>query len=739
MSQSIPLKESHQIVLEDDEIDLREYLYIISKYKWSILGLTFTLTLLTTLIVFSIEPTYRATATVLIESQEENVVSIEEVYGLPGSNREYFETQHKILESRDLAEKVIDKLNIPKHPEFDPSVEHTGFNLNPKNWLPGDWFQEEKSESPTEHDIRNAIFENFIGRLNISPIRNSQLITISFDAHDPELAAKVPNTLAEVYIDSDLEARLAMTQKAASWITERLDGLKQKVVKSEQALQAFRDKEKLVDVKGVGTLAAKELDKITEELVEARRARAEAEALYRQVEDLQGQPIEAFASIPAVLKDIQVHNAREARAESSRKVSEIAKRYGPKHPKMIAAKAELATANENVRIQIRNVLNSVSKEYEVARARESQLTHAMDLARAKATHINRKQYELSALQREVDSNRQLHDMFITRFKETNATEDLQSTNARIIDPAVVSSEPAKPKKLLIIVIALFLSLTGGTVLAFLIESLDNTMKDSSDVERKLHLPVLGILPKLSIWRDRDFKVLRYYSDHIETNFAENIRTIRTGILLTAMDKKQKTVLVTSSLPNEGKSVVAVNLAMAMARMDRVLLIDADMRRPSILNVFAMKSRNPGLSHYIAGTNILEECFHYFEQENLYVMPAGIVPPNPLEMLSSDRFIKAIESLKSSFDHIVFDSAPTIAVSDVMVISQCINSIIYVVKADATPYQLALEGIKRLRHVDAHIAGVVLNQMTPSKRPGRYGYAYGDYYNYHGYGYTGTET
>jgi len=734
MTRSIPLVEvknlQQTIIDDDDAIDLRHYLYVLSKYTWSILGLTIVISLLTTLIVFSIEPTYRATATVLIESQEQNVVSIEEVYGLQGANDEYFETQNQILKSRELSERVIDKLNIAKHPEFDPTIEKTGFDLNPMSWIPKDWLPENPPLST--HGIRNLIYSKFSEQLTVTPIRNSQLINISFDAHDARLSANVPNILVQVYIESNLEARLAMTQQAAGWITERLGGLRKKVEESEHALQAYRDKERLVDVKGVDSLAAKELDELTEELVEARRNRTEAEEKFRQVNILKGKAIDAFASIPAVLEDPNVQQSKAVEAEAQRKLSEFAKRYGAKHPKMISAVAEFKTADKNLNKQIRNVINSVEKHYQVARARERALSRAMNSTKGEMVEINRVAYKLSTLERDIESNQNLYDMFLTRFKETNIAGDSQAANARLADPAVLPTKSVKPKKLLIILISLFLSITAGVVIAFLIESLDNTLKDVGDVELKLHMPVLGILPKLSFWTNRDLKTLRYYSDNKETSFAEHIRTIRTGVLLTDIDEKKKSFLVTSSAPNEGKSVLAVNLALAMAQLGKTLIIDCDMRRPSILNIFAMKSHNPGLSNYISGTHKLGDCIQHFTEEDLYVMPAGVIPPNPLEMLSSEKFVKGIELLKSEFDYVILDSAPVIVVSDPLVMSNLVNKVIYVVKADNTPYQSANEGIKRLRLVGATIGGVVLNQVCPSKHSNRYGYYYGNYNDYYGY-------
>jgi len=712
---------------DEDEIDLAAYFRILSIHKWSIMGFSIFITLLTTLVVFSMDPVYEATVTILIESQEENIVSIEEVYGIPGAIDEYFETQNQILQSRFLAEKVIDALNIPMHQEYDPEQQEPGLLQAVLSWFTV-YFKGDEDVVVPDYAIRNSIVGKFRKNLKVAPIRNSQLIEVTFESRDPELSATVPNKLANLYIYSDLDVRLNMTERATDSLTERMAELKVDLQESEKSLQTFRDKEKLLDLGGVDTLAEKELDEITVELVQARRNRIGAETLYRQVSALKGQPVEAFGSIPAVLKDVGLQQARNSKSEAELKVSEFSKRYGPKFPLMIAAKAELETATKNLNKHVLNVIDSIKREYEVARAKESHLIGEMNRTKRNVGEINRKGGQLQSLERDVEANRNIYETFLNRFKETSAVSNIQPVHARVIDPAMLPSGPSKPKKSLIILIALVLSLIIASMIAFLIEALDNTMEDGQDVEERLQLSVLGILPKLSIWRNKDVRLLRYFTDNNHTPFAENIRTIRSGILLSDLDDKQKVVLITSSVPSEGKSMTAVNLALALGQMSNVLLIDCDLRRPSIKEVFGLNANSIGLSHFMLGTHTLEEAIHTFKSERINVMPVGNVPPNPLEMLSSQRFAKGLETLKQKYDHIVIDSPPAVSVSDAIVLSQLVNQVIYLIKADVTPYQLAQDGIRRLLKVNAPIVGAVLNQVSPPRKSARYGH----YYSYYGY-------
>jgi capsular exopolysaccharide synthesis family protein len=723
--------------IDEDEINLREYFYILSSYKWAILGLTFVITLLSALYVYSLSPVFRATATVLIETEKENVVKIEQVYGMPNAYYEYYQTQLGIIRSRGLLEGLVDKLDLIKNSVFTPSAQEkeTGFswkNLVPDGWLPA---EDPLPQPQDERSRRNAIVGAISGMLNVSLVTDSSLVRISFDSTNPQITAQLANGLADVYIEHGLESQLESTRKASDWINEQMQDLKKKVDESERALQAYLDREKLVDAKGVDSIAVKQLDDISKNLGDARRNSSEAGEIYRQMMALEGQPPEAYESIPEVMNHAAVNSAKNTQVEAEKKVMELEKRYGPKHPKMVEAKVSLDVANNNLKTQIKNIVNaykdSVKQKYTVARAEETHLNDAYARTRQEIGDINRSGYELKTLENEVQSNRQLYDMFLTRLKETTATGNLHNPNARIVEYAMVPGAPYKPNKQRFIFIAFLAGLLASMSLVFMVEKLDNTLQDSNAVENKLFLPALSILPKLGLWDGLDRKRMRYFTDKKHSGFSENIRTIRTSVLLNNIDDPNKTVLITSSIPGEGKSMLAINLALAMGQMGKTLLIDCDMRKPVIGKVFGLQ-KHPGLTHFIAGTHQLQESIHYFEEDKIYIMPGGQLPSNPLELLSSNRFEKGLDALKKAFTYIVIDSAPTVPVSDPVVLSRLVNATIYMVKAHATPYQLARTGIKKLQQVNANIVGVVLNQVNPAKRPGRYGYGHYDYYTYYGY-------
>ncbi len=492
---------AHSQYTEEEVIDLRDYWRTITSHKGSIFGLAFVFAIASALIVFSIKPVYRSTATLLIEPDSNNVVSIEEVYGVAGSEKEYYKTQYDILQSRVLADRVIDRLSLDQHPEFLPDEE--SIKTRVKSWitqtLKGVIPEPQALSSEEEREaFYNELLENFYDRLKISPVRDSQLVEISFEANDRQLAARVANTLADVYIENDLDSRLQMTSKATNWLTERLASLKEQLRDSEEKLQQYRESEKLVEVGGVTTLTAQQLTNLSDKLVMAKQNTAIAKASLDQVRAIDGNSIEKLLTVPAVLQDSLVSSLLTEQSKASRNVKSLAKRYGPQHNKMKQAVAELDDARDAVKKRVSEIVTGIEKEYQVARAKQSAIENSISSSKNEMQQINRKGYQLGVFEREVESNRQLYEMFLNRFKETSETAGLDKTNARISDPAIAAVKPVKPKKGLIIIIATFMGGFIGILLAFLLEHLDNTFKRGPDLENKLGLPVLGLLPHIDL-------------------------------------------------------------------------------------------------------------------------------------------------------------------------------------------------------------------------------------------------
>jgi capsular exopolysaccharide synthesis family protein len=711
--------------------NLQDYLRVLWRYRWGVLGLALAGAALAALHAWSQVPIYRATATMLIERQAARFVPIDPVYQAPAGYDfgEYYQTQYEILRSRPIAERVVRRIGVDA---FDGGAgDARGFSL--RRLLPG---ADAPAAQPGDAERFEAAVAAVQGSIAVQPIRNSQLVRIAFEGPDPALAARLANTLPQAYIEETLEGRLQMTEAASAWLNERLGGLREKLDQSERALQEFRDRERLIDAKGVDSLASQELQLATERLAQARRERSDREILYRAVRDAR-QAGTALDAIPGLLSYPLVSELKAALVEAERAQRELSQRYGPRHPRMVEAQSALDTSRAALARQLEAAASAVERDFEAAQLRENQVAGELGAAKGEVRDVNRKQYELQRLEREVQANRDVYAQFQQQFKQTAAAGGVQNANARLIEAAAVPDLPVAPNQRRIVLVGLLLGLALGVGLAFLLEHLDNTLKGADDVEQRLGLHVLGLLPKLDIRGDDERAPLRQFDENPRSTFSEAVRTVRTSVLLSAIDEPHKRVLVTSSVPGEGKTTLSVNLAHALGQMKRVLLIDADMRRPTVHRGLPDLAESRGLSHLVAGTAGAAECVHRLGEGNVWVLPAGPVPPNPQELLSSRRFEETLEQLSAEFDHVVIDCAPACAVSDALVLSRLVHAVVYVVRSDATPWQVADQGVRRLRRVNAPMTGAVVNHVVPRK--GRFAYGYGKYYYggdgyYHDYGY-----
>lgn len=706
---------------KEEALDLVIYWRIIAKHKWNILALAGAITVLAAVIVFMMTPIYRSTVTLLIEQKKAKVLSIEEVYGGVGDSREHFQTQAEIIKSQALAGLVVDKLKLTTNPEFDPRS-HKSFLSSSLSAIGIG------GNELTEENAKKIVVNQFMKLVIVEPVRLSQLVKVSFDSPDRELAAKIANAIAETYIESDMEARYQMSQKAGSWLSQRLTELKTGLVQSENALQKFREREHIVDSKNLALNGvSSQLEGLLKSLVETRMHRAEAESAYTQVKNAKGD----LESLPVVLRNPLVARMKEVVGDHERKVSELSNRYGKEHPKMMQAEAELKQAKENLRLQVEEVAAGLSREYEVARANENALAEAVGETKSTIQGSNRKEFELTALEREVTTNRQIYDMFMSRFKETAAASDMQSgVVARVVDPAMPADNPAKPNKLQVTLIALAMGLILGVIAALLLERLDNTVKTSEDAEIKLGQPVLTTIPMLE--GDQTKAAGRHYLDEPKTIFSEGIRTARTGILLSAVDCPNKVLVVTSAVPGEGKSTFAINLALSHAQTKKVLLIDADMRRPTVAKTLGLDASESGLSMLVTGQVKLDDCIQTVTGSALHIVGVGNIPPNPLELLLSQKFKELLDTLSQQYDIVILDSPPVQLVSDAVVLSTMATGVVFVVKADSTPHQISRRCIRTLLAAGANLIGVALNQLD-FKNADRY---YGAYTGYESNGYAG---
>ena len=726
------MSEQNEKPSTEEIIDLREYFRIISKYKWRVFFLALFVAIFAAVIAIKMTPTYRATSTLIIEAEQAKAVSFQDVMGVDASRKEYYLTQFEILKSRRIARKVIERLNLSQHSDFIAKPSFIG-DLK-KNiraaipFLPKKEVVTLSAEAQAEYEMI-ALVKNFSGRLLISPIRKTQLVNISYESADPDLAALVANTVGEVYIENHLTAKMGVTQKASGWLNTRLSELRIRLADSENILQDYREKENLIDLEGVVGLITKELEQTSEQLVESRLERNQYQSIMRVITEYGRNNLARLETIPEITSHRVIQDVKKELVSAERKISELNDIYGIKHPKMISAKAELKTLRANLTKQVISLVTGIEKK--VKRANSNVQALKVELVRIKAEYqiVTRKENAYRQLKREVETNRNIYDTFLSRSKETEVTSDFNSAVARFTDRAFTPNKPVKPKKPLIVILAFVATFGLGIVVAFVIEALNDTVKSSSDIENKLSQRMLGLLPLVSIKGKQTLDIHHFFDDKAK-QFSEAVRTFRTGVMLNQLGREAKIIEVTSSVPGEGKTTTSTNLAFSLGQMEKVLLIDADMRKPSICKRFDIPSYHAGLANLIAGTDTLEDCIFNDDKSGLTIMPCGQLPVNPLELLSSPRFVEILNELKGEFDRIIIDTAPLQAVSDSLIISRHVDEVIYVVKADSTRFNIIKTGLSRLIAANAKVSGVVLNQVDMSKSE-NYG-GYHGYYDSYGY-------
>ena len=728
--------------VQSETHELVRYWRAVNRHKLGILLLVIAVGVLAAMYAFSLPPVYRGTATVLLDPIRKKSVTNEDLYdSIASTPRDYYLTQIEIMKSRDYAERLVRVLNLTRHRDFDPRQ-----RLPEKGWVES-LFERFKPAAPDnapsaassaaigEEEIREGAVSQVMGGISIAPARNTQLVRVSFDSHDPILAERIPNALSMIYITADLEARTGSARQSMSFLSEQAAKLKSQLAESERELQQFRESQKIVVTKGLSLSdATRRLEGLTVSLEDARRKRSDAELLYKQVSAAaRGQSGDALETLPVLQKEPVLQRLKETEAEAERKASEASKRYGPEHPRIVSVQSDLKAARDTVRRQINAVAESVAKEFEIAKASEAAISQAHARATAEAQAFNRTEFPLTRLERNVESNRRLYEAFAQRSNEVRIG-DIQQPIARIVDMARAPSGPSGPDRRRIVMLAMFAALFAGVAIAILLTMLDKGIKTALDLESRLAIKAVGVLARMKSTPDAPLD--RMVVDDNSNIFSEGVRTIRSDVQLSTLDSPHKTVLVTSSIPSEGKTTVACNLAFAFAQVKKTLLIEADMRRPKVARALNLDLQHAGLSEFVSGDMSIEQCVHPVGDTGLFVLQSGKVPLNPLEMLSSHRFADAMESLKAMFEVIVIDSPPVELVSDSMVLSRFATAVLFVVKADHTPFPLARHSLIRLRRVGAPVLGAVLNYFDVEKAHRYYGdySSFGTEHYYRNYGY-----
>ena len=730
-----------------EEVHLSEHFNVILKRKWTIITCLLVIMMVTAYATFTKKPMYQASAKLIIEKKQPNILNMADIIASSATSSKYYQTQYQIIQSRSLAKKVADKLDLYQSPEFNPEPQGdpisvakrtvmgalTGAMEAVKHFI---FPRSQADDSGTRlsiglqkslHQARKKVLEDFQERLSIEPIRETHMVLVKFEASSPALAAQIANAVGDAYLDYNLETKMEKVQQAVAWLKDRLQKERQKVKNAQNAFLEYRKKHNITTDISPQTeqIRAQRFSDLESQILEAETRRKKLESKYMLAEAYM-ERFDSLKALPGVLTNEVVQSIKQSELELSTKLSKLSGKYGENHPKIKAITFQFKDLRRRMKNEAQKIVEFMKHDYQTALAEEQALEKSLLKEKKKAMELNEIAIMYGVLKRKAQSAKKMYDLLVKRFKEASLTEEIKTVNARVVDRAQVPQNPIKPQKKRNMMLALVLGLGVGTGVSFFAEYMDNTFKTPEDVQRILDIPYLGTVPLMK--SDRDFQPALVASQQPRSLYSEAYRGLRTNLLFSAADIPPKTLLVTSSGPCEGKSVTAMNLAITLAQAGTsTLILDCDMRKPSLHRLFRL-DRDKGLSNVLTGSADLCHVQKEIPVENLTCIPSGPIPPNPSEILGSQRMQSVLASLAESYDRIIIDSPPVTAVADSAILASLADGVIMVIQGFETPYKVVQTGLSQLRNVRAKVLGAVLNGIDMQKE-GAY-YSYYSYYYYY---------
>ncbi|MBX3504017.1 MAG: polysaccharide biosynthesis tyrosine autokinase [Parvibaculum sp.] len=718
------------------EFDLKALYRTLRKRLWLILSVTFGLTALVMAVVFQQTPLYTANAQVLLDRQKMQVTDMEAVMsGLPADSATV-DSEVEILLSRTLAERVVDRLDLMKDTEFNAALREPSAIrwLDPRLWIREAIALVSASPAPVSEEARaraerDAVIDTVLSRLEVTRQRLTYVINVSVLSENPGKAARIANAFAENYILDQLEAKFDATRQANEWLSQRLGELRQQVQDSERAVEIFRTEQGLESLGSGVTVSEQQLSELNAQLILARTSLAEARAKYDRARQIRtsGGAIESMAD---VVQSGTISSLRQKQAELARELANLSSRYGPRHPEVVNAEAQRRDIDVQIGAEISRIIGSLQNNVSVAETRVASLQQSLREIRGETGEGNQAMVQLRELEREAAANRAVYESFLNRFKETSQQQDLQAPDSRVISVATAPLAPSHPRKALAFALALVLSTILGVGLAFLLEHLDNGIESGSDVEQQLGLPHLVSVPATPAEKGPDRKVMSpqdYLVAKPLSAFSEALRSLRSVLQLSNVDNPPKVILFTSALPDEGKTTTASGFARAAAASGlKVVLVDCDLRHPSVHKAFGLSRPETGLVELLAERLDVANVTVKDEKTGLDILPIATGTANPPDLLASTQMRLLLDRLRENYDLVVLDSAPVLPVSDSRVLARIADETVFVVRWNATPRDAAQAALRELRLFDASIAGVVL-AVVDTARQAKYGYGDGGYY------------
>ena len=693
----------------DSELSLVHYLQILYRRRYIAVSAFLLFFFGVTLYTVTATRIYQASTRILIERDTPNVVSFQEVLDQGAQTDDYYETQYAILRGRGLARRTIEALGLWTHPLLNqqPGFSVRGLIMTPFNAMQR-WFEPPRPiEAPgaEETAAQSRVIDRFLGNLNVEAVRYSRLVDITYRSADPVMATRIANALGEAYIEQNVEFTSTTTREASDFLTQQLAEQRLKLEASEQALQAYRERTDSVSLEDRQNVVVQRLADLNAAVTRANTARIQKESAYNQVKAALDNPA-AIDTVPLILSNPFVQQQKTELATLQRQRAQLSEKLGPNHPDMIKVGVAIQNAEARIQAEVTQIVSSMRSDYEAAMAEERSLTATLNRQKGEAQVLSRTGIEYGALQRDADANRQMFESLLKRTQETGISEELKAGNIRVVDQAETPRGPVSPNTFNNLLIALLGGLALAVGLAFAFEYGDDRIKNPDELKKNLGLPFLGMVPALF---DKSITA-PLINAGAPSIFGESFRSIRTNVLFSSADEGSRLVVVTSSAPGEGKTAVSTNLSLALAQAGhRVLLIDADMRKPRVHEVFSQPLA-PGLSNLLVGDKPVSEAIRESTQQGLWLMAAGTYPPNPAELLGSKKFRDLTVFLQQYFDWVIIDTPPVMAVTDAAIAANLAHGVLFVVGAEMTSRRVAQRAVEQLEMSQAKFLGAVLNRV-----------------------------
>ena len=724
-----------------------EDLWAVLKRRRGTIFLVFVLTVLATGVwVVTTRPVYTATAMLRVDTAEPRVLTFDDVVNQTDPQRDALQTHQRLLQSRTLANRVIRRLSLGTHPDFQDDPESQPWIDRARLWVRGllaSWPPRPPASDPgggSDLVVESPLTKVFLGRLSVEPVRGSRLVAVSFDSHDPVLAARVVNTLSDTFVAQTHEFRSDTSRYASAFLNKQLAEARTRLEAAEEKLNAFLKANGITFVSpgtlmgrgGGGTdrqdLITQQLAILSDALLKARGDRIAKESLVQQAQE------ENVDALPAVLQSALMVKLKGELAALELEHRQLGQTFRPEYPRMRQLQEGISERQTQIRAEIRRIVSALKTDHQAALQNERQIERVMNDQRAQALKLGDKMVEYNILRRDTDSSRELYTMLLTRLKETQISGDLLTSPISIVDRAEIPLQPSHPRKTMAILLSSALGLLGGVCLAFISERRDRRLTKVEGLERLFGVPALGLVPRLGRFGGSSARRYWLHSGrppvalvtHLESTsrFAESCRSLRTNLLYSMPDGPPRTVMVTSLVSGDGKTAMAVNLAVSLARLGsgEVLLVDGDLRHPEVHMILNVQ-RSPGLSTFLAGQADLSRVIRSTDVPHLAVIPAGGQPDDPGDLLASRRLGQGLAGLAERFEHIIFDTPPLLCVSDALNLAPRLDGVVLVLRHGRANRDDVDDAIQRLLAVRANLLGVVVNGVADGALGRRYAYYY----------------